>query len=68
MGSRVEIILVPDLRSSAINAVRLLHSGRDLDVLLLDFPETLEDEVNPEKAARQYLSRHNRRYKLGDFT
>ena len=46
MGSRVEIILVPDLRSSAINAVRFLHSGSGLDALLLDFPETLEDEVN----------------------
>jgi hypothetical protein len=46
MGSRVEIILVPDLRSSAINAVGLLHSRSGLDALLLDFPETLEDEVN----------------------
>jgi hypothetical protein len=46
MASTVEIILVPDLRSSAVNVVRLLRSGPDLDVLLLDFPETLEDEVN----------------------
>jgi hypothetical protein len=46
MGSRVEIILIPDLRSSAINAVGLLHSRTDLEVLLLDFPEMLEDEVN----------------------
>jgi len=46
MASRVEIILVPDLRSSAINAVGLLHSRPDLDVLLLDFPETLGHEVN----------------------
>lgn len=45
MASRVEIILVPDLRSSAINAVGLLHSRPDLDVLLLDFPEMLEHEV-----------------------
>jgi hypothetical protein len=46
MASRVDIILIPDLRSSAINAVGLLHSRTDLEVLLLDFPETLEDEVN----------------------
>jgi len=46
MGSRVEIILVPDLRSSAIKAIGLLRSRPDLDVLLLDFPETLEHEVN----------------------
>jgi len=46
MSSRLEIILVPDLRSSAINAVRLLHGKTDLEVLLLDFPETLEHEVN----------------------
>jgi len=46
MASRVEIILVPDLRSSATNAVGLLHSRTGLEVLLLDFPETLEDEVN----------------------
>jgi len=45
MGPRVEIILVADLRSSAIKAVGLLHSRPDLDVLL-DFPETLEHEVN----------------------
>jgi len=45
MASRVEIILVPDLRSSAVNAAGLLHSRQDLDVLL-DFPETLEHEVN----------------------
>lgn len=46
MRSRVEIILVPELRSSAVNAVRLVDSRSDLDVLLIDFPETLEDEVN----------------------
>lgn len=45
MASRVEIILVPAPRSSAINAVGLLHSRPGLDVLLLDFPETLEHEV-----------------------
>jgi len=45
MASRVEVILVPDLRSSALNAAGLLQSTPDLDVLLLDFPETLEDEV-----------------------
>jgi len=46
MASRVDIILIPDLRGSAINAVDLLHSRSDLEALLLDFPETLEDEVN----------------------
>lgn len=46
MASSVEIILLPDLRSSAMSAVNLLHSRIDLELLLLDFPETLEDEVN----------------------
>jgi len=46
MMARIEIILVPDLRSSGVKAADLLQRGTDFDVLLLDFPETLRTKIN----------------------
>ena len=41
----IEIILVPELRRSAVKAVSLLQDMSGLEVILLDLPETLEKEI-----------------------
>jgi hypothetical protein len=44
--SKIEILMVPDLRSSVVKAVHLLEARCDVGLLLLDFPETLEIKLS----------------------
>ncbi len=44
--ARVEVLLIPDLRRSVEKAIRFLESKSVLDLLLLDFPQTLERSVS----------------------
>jgi hypothetical protein len=59
MASRVEIVLVPDLRSSAIKAVGLLHSRQDLDVSLSSRREISDEQLSMLALAHvEYIYRY----------